>query len=135
MKKITILALAAISFLFTDCKSKSSSKSSAATVAETPTSNGEQKVKYRLVVSFTSIGSGIDGPKYDAIETYVKNHPKKPAYDILPYGREGERDFCFNLKEMNSSEQKSFIEEIKKLAQGSDRVKVNENTERVKKAQ
>lgn len=136
MKRIAIIALAGLTVFFTDCKSKSSAKSTGGTtVAESPTQNGEQKIKYRLVISFTSHASGIDGPKYDAITGFLDKHPKKPAYDILPWGREGERDYCLHLKEMNSSEQKTFIEEVKKLAQGSDRVLINENTERVKKAQ
>ncbi len=136
MKKIVIIALAGLTLFFTDCKSKSSTKTSTGTsMADTPTQNGEQKIKYRVVVSFTSHASGIDAPKFDAITKFLDTHPKKPAYDILPWGREGERDYCLHLKEMNSSEQKTFIEELKKLAQGSDRVFVNENTERVKKAQ
>lgn len=132
MKKIIIIALAGCTVMFANCKTKSKAKSSGTTV-ETPTVGGEQKITYRLVISFTSLASGIDGPKWESIVNYLDKHPKKPAYDILPWGREGERDYCLQLKEMNSSEQKAFIEEIKKLAQGSDRVLINENTERVKK--
>lgn len=135
MKKIAIIALAGLGLFFTGCKAKSSTKSSGTTTAEVATQAGEQKITYRLVISFTSHASGIDAEKYDAITKFLDTHPKKPAYDILPWGREGERDYCLQLKEMNSTDQKAFITEIKKLAQGSDRVFVNENTERVKKAQ
>lgn len=136
MKKITIILLAGLTLFFTDCKTKSSTKTASTTSAtDNQLANGEQKIKYRVVVSFNSHASGIDATKYDLIEGYIKNHAKKPAFDILPMGREGERDICMLLKEMNSSEQKAFIEELKKLAQGSDRVFINENLERVKKAQ
>ncbi|MBK7669254.1 MAG: DUF423 domain-containing protein [Sphingobacteriaceae bacterium] len=91
------------------------------------------KVQCRVAVSFISFASGIDGTKYDEIENFIKNHPKKPAFDVIPMGREGERDICMGLKEMNKDEQKAFIEELNKLAKTSDRVKVNENQERVKR--
>lgn len=136
MKNILIIAIAAVTVLFTDCKTKSATKKSSGTsVAETPTNAGEQTIKYRLVISFISQGSGIDGDKYDKITQFLDKHSKKPAYDVIARGREGERDYCMQLKEMNSSEQKTFIEELKKIAQGSDRVFINENAERVKKAQ
>lgn len=86
-----------------------------------------KKVKFALVISFTSHASGIDGEKYDAIIKYITSHPKKPKYKIYGWGREGERDICMNLKELKKSERKIFIDEIKKLAAGSDRVFVNLN--------
>jgi hypothetical protein len=136
MKKITLIVVAISLISFSNCASKKKSQSSPTkneSTTEVSSTSGEQKVKYRVVVSFTSHASGIDGAKYEAIENFIKSHPKKPAYDLLPWGREGERDICMNLPEMNNSEQKTFVAELKKLAQGSDRVFVNENTERVKK--
>jgi hypothetical protein len=134
MKKVSLLISAFALVFMANCQTKKKGTSSTTQASGTEvTQNGEKKVKYRVVVSFTSHASGIDGERYDKIENYIKNHPKKPAYDLLPWGREGERDICLNLKELNSSEQKAFVEELKKMAQGSDRVFVNENTERVKK--
>lgn len=98
--------------------------------AEKPTSTQVKKMKFKLIVSFTSHASGIDAEKYDAIVKYITNHPKKPKYNLYAWGREGERDLCFHLKELNKNEKKAFIEEIKKIAQGSDRVFVNENVKK-----
>lgn len=133
MKKTILALVCAFSLLGFACKSKAKTTKSENGTVNTETA-GEQKVKYRLVVSFTSHASGIDGAKYDAIENFIKAHPKKPAYELLPWGREGERDILMQLTEMDSKEQKTFIDDLKKLAQGSDRVFVNENTERAKKA-
>lgn len=122
--------MATATVLFANCKTKSKTTTSSSpnkTVADDGT-----KLKCRVAVSFISFASGIDAAAYDKIEAFVKNHPKKPAYDLIPMGREGERDICIGLKEMNNSEQKAFIEELKKMAEGSDRVKVNENQERTK---
>ncbi len=96
---------------------------------ETPTNQNPKikKLTFRLIVSFTSHASGIDFEKYDAIIKYIQSHPKKPKYKLYGWGREGEVDICMKLKELKKSERKAFIEEIKKLAQGSDRVFVNTN--------
>lgn len=99
---------------------------------ENPSSQNPQtkKIKFALIISFTSHASGIDGEKYDAIIKYISTHPKKPKYKLYGWGREGERDICMNLKEFNKSQRKAFINEIKKLAEGSDRVFVNLNVQK-----
>lgn len=125
MKKIALLLIAAVTVMFADCKTKSK--------ASTSTADGGNTIKCRVSVSFISFSSGIDAAKYDAVLAYIKNHPKKPAFDDIPMGREGERDICLGLKEMNSNEQKEFIKELSKIAEGSDRVKVMEDQERTKR--
>lgn len=132
MKKITLILLAAFTVFFTNCKTKSKATSSSSTPSKTVTDDGKT-IKCRVAVSFISFASGIDGPKFEEMIAFIKNHPKKPSYDLIPMGREGETDICMSLKEMNSSEQKTFIEELKKMSETSDRVKVNENQERVKR--
>lgn len=89
--------------------------------------------KYRIVISFTSQGGGIDGEKYDAISKFITAHPKKPVFDEVASGMEGERNICLQLKKWKKSEQKALVEELKKLAQGSDRVFINENAKSVQK--
>ena len=91
------------------------------------------KIKCRLAIGFNSIGSGIDAAAFDKTEAFIKAHPKKPAYELIPMGREGERDICMSLKEMNKEEIKAFIEELKKIAKTSDRMQVSENQERTKR--
>ncbi len=121
--------------MLANCQTKAKTKKTKGkqTGTEVTATNGEVKIMYRVVASFISHASGIDAQKFDAIENFAKAHAKKPTYDLLAWGREGERDLCFHLKELNKDEQKAFVEELKKLAQGSDRVFINENTERVKK--
>lgn len=131
MKKITLILLAAASVLFANCKTKS--KAATSTTPNKTVADDGTKVKCRVAVSFISFASGIDGPKYDEIEAFIKNHPKKPAYEVIPMGREGEKDICMSLKEMNKDEIKIFIEDLNKLAKTSDRVKVMEDQERTKR--
>lgn len=130
MKRLTLILLASATVLFANCKTKS--KTTASSTPNKTVADDGTKVQCRVAVSFISFASGIDAAAYDKIEAFIKNHAKKPAYDVIPMGREGERDICMSLKEMNKDEQKAFIEELNKLAKTSDRVKVNENQERVK---
>lgn len=123
--------MAVTSILFANCKTKS--KTTTASVPNKTVADDGTKVQCRVAVSFISFASGIDAPVYDKIEAYIKAHPKKPAFEIIPMGREGERDICMSLKEMNKDEIKVFIEELNKLAKTSDRVKVMENQERTKR--
>src|SRR5687767_10347637 len=103
MKNLTLILLTVCSVLFMACKTKSKATTSSEASAEKKTTdpNAGTKVQCRLAISFISFASGIDGAKYDAIEKYIKEHPKKPAFEVIPMGREGERDICMSLKEMN----------------------------------
>ncbi len=51
------------------------------------------------VVSFYSIGSGINSEKYLELEQLVlnfnKEHDPPVDFKIITWGREGEKDFCF----------------------------------------
>jgi hypothetical protein len=117
LRFITLIFFAGI--LAVSCKTKQSSSS---------TSKTTQSGEYRLVISFISKGSGIDGSKHDAIKKFMDDHPKKVKNEMYRWGREGEVDYCFKLKELSDKDQKAFVEEVKKLAGESDRIFINENS-------
>jgi len=86
---------------------------------------------FRLVVSFISIGAGTDP---DAkvlldkfISEYVAKSGKSVKYIMIPWGREGEVDCCFNMNELTASEQKDFIESLKVEMKGKELIQINEN--------
>jgi len=97
-------------------------------VSNIPTTNN-----YRLVLSFISKGAGIDNSVHEKIKEYIEKHPKKPAFEIHRWGREGEVDYCLRLKELTADEQKVFIADINKLITDKEMVFVYENHEYVKK--
>lgn len=77
--------------------------------------------KFRLVVSFISIGQGTDpeaaGLLANALAEFKSQKGKRPAYIMIPWGREGEVDCCFILNELAPAEQREFIGFLKgKLA-------------------
>lgn len=117
-------ALISLSSPFVCCKTKKSATDSTQTV-----NSSSQESKMRLIISFISKGTGVDSEKRQAIQTYIENHPKKPANVIAHWGREGETDFNLKLSELNKTEQTEFVNEIKKLASGSQLIFISENTE------
>ncbi len=98
---------------------------------DTPVINPD--TKYRLIISFISKGAGIDQAANDKIKAYIEKHPKKPAYSVSPWGREGETDYLLTLKELSIAEQTVFVEEVKKLVSNADMVFFKENEGYVKK--
>ena len=87
----------------------------------------QKKETYRLVISFISKGSGIDGKTGEKIENFIKNNPKKPAYEVCRMGREGEYSYLMNLKELSKHEQKKFVKELEELITDKEMVHVSEN--------
>ncbi len=82
---------------------------------------------YRLVLEFYSIGAGIDGAAINKFQTFLDNHPKKPIYDKMRWGREGECDYCLKLSELSKKQQGEFVIEVKKLLTSSQLVHIEEN--------
>lgn len=120
---LIIAAIVSLSLASVACKSSKNTSSSQAT--ETTSATAEQT--YRLIVSYSSKGAGTNAEKREALLKYVESHPKKPVYKEVLWGREGETDYCFTLKELSKKEQASFVEDIKKMMAGSDRVLLSEN--------
>ncbi len=91
------------------------------------------EVTYRLIVSFISKGAGIDQTAKDKVKAHAESHPKKPAFEVQSWGREGETDFLFSLKELTADEQALFVNEVKGLVSRTDMVFIKENSTAVKK--
>lgn len=128
MKSLFINSALIFSVLFFACKSK---QATANTTDNTNTSTNSADVNapksYRLIVSFISIGTGVDGDAYSKLEKFVQGHPKKPSYEKKRWGREGEEDFMFSLKEFKATDQAKFISDLKAAVGKSDRVLFKEN--------
>lgn len=129
MKKLFFLA-SLVSLACISCKAKKEGGKSSENTAATASNTANTPVTYRLIVSFISKGAGTDSEKRTAFIAYVNNHPKKPAYKTVTWGREGEADYCFNLSELTSKKELiTFIEDIRKIAAGSDMLTITENAE------
>lgn len=132
MYKLILIA----TLIFTGVSCKSKKETSTKTVENKTEQNiNEQKVVYKLIVSFISKGAGTDNTKRTALIEYVNSHPKKPKFETINWGREGETDYCFNLKELTTKkEMVEFIEKVKSISGGSDMMQLIEDSESTHKA-
>jgi hypothetical protein len=87
----------------------------------------------RLIVSFISIGEGTDPEARrimdGVLDKWAKKAGKPIASEAIPWGREGEVDFCFYLKELSSGDQALFVKEMKEAMEGRNLIQFAENQE------
>lgn len=131
MKRLFFLA-SLVSLVCLSCKAKKETPKTtdSAPPSASVSTTQEAPKTYRLIVSFKSRGAGTPSEKRAAFLNYVDNHPQKPVYQTVLWGREGETDYCFNLTELSSKKDLvAFLEEVKKITSGSDLIDLSENAE------
>lgn len=127
-----------VTSLIIGCKSKQNGVSTPPAQptpsAPSPTSDEveAQKQAYNnLVISFYSIGEGINAKAADTIESFMGEYSKKInkaiPYSKISWGREGEVDFCISLKELQGEERKIFVNETRRLARQFELIHFFEN--------
>jgi len=86
---------------------------------------------YRFSVSFISIGAGTDKKARQDYDQYIIQYEQKNkiklSYEITPWGREGEKDYCFMLTELDKKKQELFVTETKEILKNSSLVQYKEN--------
>ena len=87
---------------------------------------------YRFNVSFISIGSGTDSKAKQQFNEFITqfNNNNKVAIkpEITSWGREGEKDYCLKLNDLNQELQNKFIVDTKELLKASKLVRYYENS-------
>jgi len=128
MKILFINSALIFSVLFFACKSKQATANTTDNSRTITNSvDADAPKTYRLIVSFISIGTGVDAVAYANLEKFIQGHPKKPSFEKKRWGREGEEDFMFTLKEFKAADQAKFISDLKATIGKSDRVQYKEN--------
>jgi hypothetical protein len=118
--KSVIASLLVVCLTLLSCKSKSAAQNSS-TSGDGSTSASTCAAK----VNFGSYGGGIDGAKYEAIKKLIE--AKKLKFEEKRMGREGETEICLPLTELKKTEKATFIEQLKKTAEGGQLVSVSTN--------
>ena len=83
----------------------------------------------RLIVSFYSPGNGIDHKALALFSTEILSKNENITYSKVSWGREGERDYCFQLAELSAEQQVAFIKEVNTLLGSVKRIRILENQE------
>lgn len=70
-----------------------------------------------LLISFYSIGGGIDVKNAQSFDNFISEYKtqsgKSVAYERVPWGREGELDYCVSFTDYKPEETEQFIEASK----------------------
>ena len=86
---------------------------------------------FRLVISFISIGSGINLSAKEKLENYLQLNEllkmKNPEIERNPWGREGEVDFCMKLSSFTSIEQEKIVKGIREQLKNQEHIFIEEN--------
>lgn len=86
---------------------------------------------FRLVISFISIGEGTDLNAATDLNSFISRFEsqtgKSIAYIMIPWGREGEVDCCFEMNELDQITQSKFIADVKAAFSGRKLIQITEN--------
>jgi hypothetical protein len=101
------------------------------TVEGTETLNKMKATVWRLIVEFYSIGEGTDMEAKKRFDLYLSQWHEagnpKVNFVTVPWGREGEADFCFTLAGMSAEQQQQFIDGLREQMSSSKLVRITEN--------
>ena len=90
-----------------------------------------QEELYRVVLSFYSIGAGSDEKaiiNFENFLSYFQNQYKVTIpYEKAPWGREGEVDYCMDLRNLDSEKQNLFLLQTREILIQSQLVHIVEN--------
>lgn len=88
-----------------------------------PPQNGDT---VRFMVAFISKGMGIDLKQKQKLDVWLAKQPGV-KFSISTWGREGEMNYCFPLKNTSASDQQTFIRDLKSQITNKDIVYFYEN--------
>lgn len=91
-----------------------------------PSINLDAQDPNMFVVSFISIGAGIDRNMEREFKSFLRTKYPQLSYEVSPAGYEGEGNYCFDLSDLSEEQQAIFREESLKLLEKSRLVEISE---------
>lgn len=128
--KTKIILLAVILIAGCHCEKKTTETKPVDIPKMQPVAGDDIQPLNNLVVSFYSTGSGINYKAVLELEKFMSNYSestKTPIhYKKIPWGREGEVDYCIELSAWDINAKAKFISQVKEKLSGVQ-VHINEN--------
>ncbi len=94
--------------------------------ASTEKSSPQNADTVRFMVAFISQGMGIDDTQKAKLDAWLAKQ-NGVQYNVSPWGREGEMNYCFPLKNTSAGDQQKFINDLKSQITKRDLVYFYEN--------
>jgi hypothetical protein len=133
IKKTFLIIFLALLIACSSTKSKSKANESINSKDEnfaTQPTYSEENIA-SLIVSFISIGSGIDSKSkrdfLEIVQQYTSDYPDKIEYSEIFWGREGEVNYCLFLGKLNTYDQELIKNNIREMLSKSKLVRLIEN--------
>lgn len=115
--KLNIILIVCLTFF--SCKNSTSVNSDKESTTKTLPQNTNNEVLYDIIISFTSMGEGIDYALRKEVDAEILNFNNEHNLTIQPqivhWGREGEADYNILLKNLSTSQKKKFISSLKEM--------------------
>lgn len=131
MKIITTVIICLLALQFSSCKSNSK------TVNNNSVTETQDTENFDLILSFISKASGIDYKLYEKANAIIlefnKKHNLEVDFEKVPWGREGEVDLCFKLKNLSTAQKNELISSFKTALGSTDMVHILYNQKCVHK--
>lgn len=80
--------------------------------------------QHDLVVSFISLGAGIDRGVHQEFRAYLDSLSDKVSYEAVPQGYEGEGDYRIDFQDIGAEERQAIVGTIRKICAQSSLVTV-----------
>lgn len=130
MKKIRLII--PVLCLIIACKAnENTEKKSMETSKEINNQNQSNQKTYDIVVSFISMGEGIDEKTRDELvksfKLKIDEFKTRVNVEQVPWGREGEIDYCFTLDNLTDSQKKELKKLIKQIVKDNQLINYQEN--------
>jgi hypothetical protein len=134
-KNIALFIICSCLFFNISCKSNSSTKALGKENLSIVNQETKKDKNYPLVLSFYSIGTGVDGTHLRKFNEFLDSYQPKLNPIITPWGREGEVDYCFSLIELSTNQRNKFVKQVRELLKDCKLVHINENAPCVHKSE
>ena len=135
--RMLVIILSAISFIACKNGQKSIDTKDNSSTEKTAETANPQDVVFDVIVQFISKGEGIDHSiktKFEeAVAKFNKDNHTNIEADVRHWGREGETDLNYNLKNLSTKQKSAFLSLVKETVGDTDMINVKYNEKGVQK--
>lgn len=139
--KTLLLLISIVGIILFSCNSSSEAvaiDNSVPKESNTNLAKGPSEIAvYDIIVSFISKGAGIDRGAVNDVNNVITQFSKKNGVEVMykkeAWGKEGEMDYNFNLKNLSTADKQGFIKAVEAVVSSTDMANIKFNQQPVHK--